>query len=197
MLDIQFPVFPVLQSSRCVLRQVVKTDAPQLLALRSDAAVMQYLDREAMTTVDEAGVMIDSMDSRLATGEGISWAISLIDSNEMIGLAGLWRIIKEHHRAEIGYTLLPAHWAKGLMSEVLQSIIDFGFRSMKLHSIEANVNPSNAASIRLLEKLGFEREAYFRENYYFRGRFLDSAIYSLVTREAGGSLPAGRQVSDE
>ena len=107
MLDIQFPVFPVLQSSRCVLRQVVKTDAPQLLALRSDAAVMQYLDREAMTTVDEAGVMIDSMDSRLATGEGISWAISLIDSNEMIGLAGLWRIIKEHHRAEIGSQFAP------------------------------------------------------------------------------------------
>jgi [ribosomal protein S5]-alanine N-acetyltransferase len=189
MLDIQFPVFPVLQTSRCLMRHVVKTDAPQLLALRSDAAVMQYLDREAMNTVDEAGVMIDSMDSRLAAGEGISWAVSLQDTNEMIGLAGLWRIIREHHRAEIGYTLLPAHWNKGLMSEVLETIIDFGFGSMKLHSIEANVNPSNAASIRLLEKLGFIREAYFRENYYFRGRFLDSAIYSLLNGKQKSSAP--------
>lgn len=185
MLDIQFPIFPVWETSRCVLRQVVKTDALQLLALRSDTAVMQYLDRESMTTVAEAGVMIDSMDSRLAAGEGISWAVSLKNANEMIGLAGLWRIDKEHHRAEIGYTLLPVHWNRGLMSEVLQSIIDFGFRSMKLHSIEANVNPANAASIRLLEKLGFVREAYFRENYYFRGRFLDSAIYSLLTNQEG------------
>ena len=70
------------------------------------------------------------------------------------------------------------------MSEVLDTIIDYGFTKIGLHSIEANVNPENQASIRLLEKHGFAREAYFRENYYFNGNFLDSAIYSLIKPKA-------------
>ena len=99
----------------------------------------------------------------------------------MIGMAGLWRIMKEHHRAEIGYTLLPELWNKGLMSEVLKKIIHFGFYEINLHSIEANINPENLASKKVLEKAGFKQEAYFRQNYFYNGQFLDSAIYSLIT----------------
>ena len=66
------------------------------------------------------------------------------------------------------------------MYEALCAIIEYGFNQMKLHSIEANINPDNIASQQLLEKAGFVREAYFRENYYFGGRFIDSAIYSLL-----------------
>jgi ribosomal-protein-alanine N-acetyltransferase len=54
---------------------------------------------------------------------------------------------------------------------------------MKLHSIEAHVNPNNIASIKLLEKNGFIREAYFKEDYFYDGKFLDTAVYSLLTSE--------------
>jgi len=60
-------------------------------------------------------------------------------------------------------------------------VLDYGFRALQFHSIEANVNPDNAASIKLLERNNFVREAYHKENYYFNGKFLDSAIYSPVT----------------
>jgi ribosomal-protein-alanine N-acetyltransferase len=66
------------------------------------------------------------------------------------------------------------------MNEAMTAVINYGFDDLKLHSIEANVNPGNASSIRLLERSGFIREAYHRENYYYNGHFLDSAIYSLV-----------------
>ena len=69
------------------------------------------------------------------------------------------------------------------MQEALICIINYAFAVMGLHSIEANVNPGNLASIRLLEKLGFVREAYFKENYYYQGQFLDSAIYTLLSSE--------------
>jgi len=69
---------------------------------------------------------------------------------------------------------------KGIMQEALIKILDHGFNIMRLHSVEANVNPNNLASIKFLEKNDFIREAYFKENYYFNGRFLDSAIYSLI-----------------
>ena len=61
------------------------------------------------------------------------------------------------------------------------AVLNYGFTVMELHSVEANVNPDNAASISLLEKNHFIREACFKENYYFDGRFLDSAIYSLLS----------------
>jgi ribosomal-protein-alanine N-acetyltransferase len=54
---------------------------------------------------------------------------------------------------------------------------------MKLHSVEANVNPGNIASASLLKKHGFVKEAYFKENYFFNGNFHDSEIYSLLAHQ--------------
>ena len=76
--------------------------------------------------------------------------------------------------------LLPSEWKKGYMNEAIKRVIDFGFHSMKLHSIEANINPNNIASAQLLKKYHFIKEAYFKEDYYFNGKFLDSEIYSLL-----------------
>ena len=53
----------------------------------------------------------------------------------------------------------------------------------KLRSIEAHINPVNAGSAAILEKMGFVREAYFKEDFYFRGKFLDSAVYSLLNKK--------------
>ncbi|MGK0366715.1 MAG: ribosomal-protein-alanine N-acetyltransferase [Saprospiraceae bacterium] len=85
-----------------------------------------------------------------------------------------------HFRTEIGYILHPDYWRKGLMSEALQTIVGYAFTKTKLHSIEANVSVDNKASMALLEKNGFVKEAHFKENYYYDGNFLDSIIYSLV-----------------
>lgn len=97
-----------------------------------------------------------------------------------IGYFGFWRIEKEHCRAEIGYALNPEFWGNGYMLETMNRLIDFGFNNLKIHSIEANVNQENLSSIRLLEKLNFKKEAHFRENYLFDGKFIDSIIYSLL-----------------
>ena len=66
------------------------------------------------------------------------------------------------------------------MAESLNTLIPFGFNNLKVHSIEANVNPQNSKSIQLLEKAGFKKEAYFRVNYLFNGKFIDSVIYALL-----------------
>ena len=66
------------------------------------------------------------------------------------------------------------------MFEALNAIINFGFKNINLHSIEANVNPDNSQSIKLLKKIGFQQEAYLKENYYFNGQFIDSMIFSLI-----------------
>lgn len=78
---------------------------------------------------------------------------------------------KAHYRAEIGYALQPAHHGKGLMQEALTAVLDYGFHTLQLHSVEANVNPANAASIKILERNGFVQEGYFREAYFMPAGF--------------------------
>ena len=68
------------------------------------------------------------------------------------------------------------------MKEALLAVIDFGFNNMKLHSMEGRINPHNAVSGIVLEKCGFTREAYFKEDYCCQGKFIDTAVYSLLTK---------------
>jgi len=183
MLEPVFSPFPEITTQRLLLRSIEKTDAPEILFLRSDETVMQYIDREKTKTLEEAEEFINKIKTAAETNEGIMWAIALIDRPDiLIGTIGFWRLIKQHYRAEVGYMLHPNHWNKAIMQEALQAAIKYGFESMKLHSIEAHINPDNIASGVLLEKCGFTREAYFKEDFYFRGKFIDSAVYSLLTK---------------
>ncbi len=183
MLEFNFTPFPLLTTERLILRKAVIEDAPEIFFLRSDPRVLKYIDREPAQSLEEAQQFITLITDNLESNNGINWAISLKDDSRLIGTIALWRLIKEHHRAEIGYTLHPDFQGKGIMDEAMKAIIDYGFNVMNLHSIEANINPDNKASQNLLERNNFVREAYFKENYYHNGIFLDSAIYSLVNRE--------------
>lgn len=184
MLELIFSPFPQIETDRLLLRQIIKADAAELLSLRSSEKVMQFIDKERSKTILEAEELIQRIENDLNNTDGITWCISLKEKPEtLIGTIGFWRIIKQHYRAEIGYMIHPGYWGKGFMKEAVQTVIDFGFSNIKLHSIEAHINPGNAASAALLETMGFVREAYFKEDFFFSGKFLDSAIYSLLNKK--------------
>jgi [ribosomal protein S5]-alanine N-acetyltransferase len=180
MLELKFDKFPVLETPRLILRQVQMGDLQAMHKMRTDSAIMAYMDTEIPKTINDTQKKIEQELDSFSKGNSVYWAITLKDTNEMVGGAGYWRITKEHFRAEIGYQLMQQYWRKGYSLEALKSIIQFGFEKMGLHSIEGNVNPKNDPSIKLLEKLGFKQEAYFKENFYYNGKFLDSLIYSLL-----------------
>jgi len=183
MLQLNFSPFPLITTNRLVLREAVQADAPEIFFLRSDADVLQYINKEPMKTMEEAEAYIRMISDAVGNNEYISWAMSLLEQPQvMIGSIALWRVMKEHYRAEIGYVLHPSYHRKGLMDEALKSVIDYGFNVMNLHSIEANINPQNEGSRKLLEKHGFVQEGYFRENFCFRGQFMDSATFSLIRK---------------
>jgi [ribosomal protein S5]-alanine N-acetyltransferase len=182
LLQLNFTPFPILSTERLLLRAITNDDANEIFFLRSDKEVLRYLDKAPAKSVDEAKEFIERIKKDQANNDGILWGITLKDNPLIIGTIGYWRMQKEHYRSEVGYVLHPSYQGKGIMNEAMQTVLKYGFEKMKLHSVEANVNPSNAASIKLLEKNEFVREGYFRENYYYNGRFLDSAIYSLLTK---------------
>ncbi len=183
MLELNFSPFTQIKTERLLLRRVTNADAPELLFLRSDETIMKYIDREKLKSLEEAAIFIKTIDEAINNNEKIMWGIALKDKpNNLIGNIGFWRFINQHYRAEIGYMLHPDFWNKGIMQEALLATIDFGFKEIKLHSIEAHINPENIASGNVLEKCGFIREGYFKENYYLKGKFIDTVVYSLLAK---------------
>lgn len=182
MLEFNFSPFPVIETERLVLREITREDAEPFFVLRTHPDVTKYADRFPPKTLEEIHAFVDKIFSAIDANESIAWAISLKGNNEFIGTVNFHRTYREHHRAEMGYQLFSDYWRRGIMSEAVKAAIDYGFNTMKLHTIEAQVNPNNEASIALLKKCGFVQEAYFKENFYFNGKFLDTPVFSLINK---------------
>lgn len=180
MLSPNFTPFPTLTTKRLILRQIVPEDAPELFFMRTDDRVMKYIERPRPKNIDETITFINTIADLRNKNEIITWGIALKNEPKLIGTVVLMNFKKEHYRAEFGYALHPDHWRKGIMNEVAEAVIAYAFNEIKLHSLEANINPGNTGSQKLLEKNGFVREAYYKENFFWEGKFLDSAIYSLL-----------------
>jgi len=178
-----FKSFPEFESERLIFRKILMSDAKDILLIRSNDDVMRFMDVMRFESIADAEKMIRSVEESYNKEDGINWGIVEKHSNSFVGYFGFFRIIPEHCRAEIGYALKPEYWGKGYMYETINRMIKFGFEIMKLHSIEANVNPANEKSKKVLERIGFKKEAYFRENYLFDSKFLDSIIYSLLEKD--------------
>jgi len=175
--------FKELQTDRLHLRQLLESDVEEIFFLRSDSNQLKYLDRDPAVDKEDALDWIRMINNLQAKNESYTWAICLKSNPKLIGTFCFWNIQKQHYRAEIGYNLHPDYQGKGLMVECLQSALSFGFEELKFHSVEANVNPANEKSIKLLLRLKFVKEAHFKENYFYDGKFIDSAIYCLRCTE--------------
>ncbi len=184
MLELNFSPFPVLHTQRLLLREMITADATELFFLRSDPKVLQHIGREPAKSITEVEEFITKrIEARLAN-EAIMWGIALADKPAtMIGSICYWNIQPDNYRAEIGYNLHPDHWGKGIITEAIREVVKYGFAMMKLHSIEARTNPANIASGLALEKAGFIKEGYLREEFFFKGQFFDSVIYSRLEKD--------------
>lgn len=182
MLQLNFEPFPNLETDRLLLRRVTEEDVKEILELRSNVETMKYIPRPLLKTKEDALEHIANIDAKIETQEGINWAITLKGSPKLIGLLGHYRIQPKNYRAEIGYMLLPEFNGKGIIPEALKEVIKYGFEKMKLHSIEAVIDPANLASERVLQKNGFRKEAHIKENEFFEGRFWDTVIYSILNK---------------
>lgn len=175
-----FDKFPILESKRLSFRDVRNSDAEELFYMRNNDLVMEFLDTNKFKTINEAEEFIHNIIASFNNKESINWIIEDKKSNQIAGYFGYWRLDKKNCRAELGYALKPEFWGIGIMSETFEVLLDFAFNCLQVHSIEGNVNPRNENSIKVLEKFGFKKEAHFKENFLFNGKFLDSIIYSLI-----------------
>lgn len=184
MLDLShvFTTFPALETERCILRAITPDDAAAIFRIMSDPQVTRYLGRQPMTSMEEAVQRTRMYRTTFEEQAGIPWAVASRAHGQVMGTCVFWNLNRAHFRAEVGYILGSDWWGQGLIPEAVSAMLTFGFTTMGLHSVEAQLAPENMASRRVLEKLGFAQEAHFRENYYdpVEQRFTDTAVYSLL-----------------
>lgn len=177
---------PTLEAPRVRLRWLTERDVDALFAIFSDEKMMRYWSSPAMKERSEAEDLLTRIHGQFADKTGFQWGIERKDDGELLGTCTLFSIHLANMRAEVGYCLRSAHWGRGYMGEALPALIDHSFGVLKLRRLEADVDPNNAGSLRILDRMGFQREGLLRERWNVCGEIQDSVLLGLLAREWRG-----------
>ena len=176
---------PTLRTARLDLRAIGEADAGALFEVFSDGEVMRYWSRPPMTSMDQARALVTEIQAHWQSRTLFQWGITERETGALVGTCTLYRWDRAHARAELGYALRKDRWGRGLATEAVSAVLDFGFGPMRLHRVGADTDPRNGASERVLERLGFRREGLQRETYHHLGEWADSQLWGLLAREKG------------
>jgi [ribosomal protein S5]-alanine N-acetyltransferase len=169
-----------LSTARLTLRPMTPDDAEAHYAIFSDPLVMRYWSSPAWTDIAQARDSIAQAIDNLHTGAALRLGVVLTETNALIGYVNLYAFQDTNRRCDIGYALASAHWGRGYLPEALRALIGYGFDHLNLNRIEADIDPRNEASGKVLEKLGFKREGYMKERWIVNGEICDTIFYGLL-----------------
>ena len=173
--------FPDLETERLWLRQATQKDAEAVFAVFSDPKVTQFHDLNTFTQIDEAIGVIERRAKGFESGRGIRWGIARKLDNTLIGSCGfIWD--REATAAEVGYELASQFWGKGIMSEALRAILQYGFEHRGVEFVMAQIMLENVASRRLLEKLGFQSQGVLKKHGFWKGEHHDLEQFKLTSK---------------
>ena len=144
-------------SLRTELRPIAESDADELLELFRDPSVRRYLLDDAMVSADWVRAEIRSSRGRFAESGAGLWAVRLPGAEQIIGFVG-FREFFDPPQLQLLYGLLPAYWGRGLATEVAARICNHAFADLGHDCVRAATDRPNAASSRVLERLGMELE---------------------------------------
>jgi ribosomal-protein-alanine N-acetyltransferase len=171
---------PILTTNRLTLRPLTMADAGDLFAVFSDPAVVRYWSAEPWTSVSFAEDAIERALDSYREGTEVRFGIELADTGRLIGTVNLHHVFPQNRRCEIGYALASPYWGKGYATEALAAALDYGFHELRLNRVEADIDPRNAASGAVLERLGFRKEGYMPERWFVHGEMADTVNYGLL-----------------
>jgi RimJ/RimL family protein N-acetyltransferase len=173
----------VLESERLIVRPVEETDLQALMLVNGNDEATRFLPYASWRSLADARAWFERMSSMGTRGESIQYVLIDKSSGLAIGTCLLFRYEESSGRAELGYVLGRTHWGRGIMREALVAVIGCAFGAYGLRRLEAEVDPLNRASGRLLEGLGFTREGQLRKRWVDKGAAHDTLIYGLLNDE--------------
>lgn len=169
-----------IDTHRLRLRPLRMEDAQAFFKIWSDSEAVRYFSFPPMQDIGQAHARIAEKLQSSRDGSSVTCVIELSDTGEVLGDCGLFNGVSQSRRAEIGYCLSRKHWGNGYMIEAADALIEQGFKRVGLRRIEADIDPRNQPSIRLIERLGFMREGFLRERWMIGGEIADTVLYGLI-----------------
>jgi [ribosomal protein S5]-alanine N-acetyltransferase len=173
-------MFPVLETKRLLFREITEGDAEKIFSILSIDEVTSHYGQESLININQAIEFIRLFQKKYDEKSGIRWGIERKDTKQLIGTIGFHALVSKHKRAEIGYEIHPNHWRQGFASEAVSKMLSYGFKDLGLSRIGAVVFTENAASNKLLIKMGFEREGILKNYIFQNGRSHDTIVYSIL-----------------
>ena len=155
MANFNYVTFPVLTTERLTLRQLTIDDQQDIFALRSDPEINRFLGRQPSLTIEDAINFINKVNDNVEKGNTYYWAITLTDTQTLVGTICLFDFSSEKNSCEIGYELKTEFQGQGIMKEASLAVIDFVFQTLKCKKILAFTHYENQSSTNLLLKLHF------------------------------------------
>ena len=144
-----FEKIPVLSSDRLVLKEIQPHEV---------AAIVEISVYDGTFAKDESEAIhiLEKINLDVADGEALHWGIFLKNTSDLAGTCGYYRGYA-NNSGEIGYILRPSFYGLGIMTEAVNLIVNFGFDILKLQSVVAYTDPTNSASIAVLQRAGFNK----------------------------------------
>jgi RimJ/RimL family protein N-acetyltransferase len=172
-------LFPLV-TDRLRLRWHDHADAGALQRIYGRPDVPRYLLEEPWSPADAARHLSERV-ARTGLDSG-STALALVieRDGEVIGDVQLWLTDIEHRIAEIGWVLDPACSGQGLATEAVRATLDLAFRRYDVHRVAAQMDARNTASARLAQRVGMQREAHLRQDWWSKGEWTDTVIYGML-----------------
>jgi RimJ/RimL family protein N-acetyltransferase len=156
------PKSKVLETERLILRRFVPADAAFILELLNEPVFIQNIGDRGVRTLSDAAKYIETGPTASYERNGFGLYLVLTkEAHESIGMCGL---IKRDtlQDVDLGYAFLPRYWSRGYAIESVRAVIEYAKTKLGLTRVAAIVDPSNQASIRVLEKTGFQFEKMVR-----------------------------------
>lgn len=178
---------PVLETTRLRIRVFRDTDLEDMAVIHGDDETTFHLPTATWRTDEDRQAWLKRVRTHLVGGAGCQWVLEDRASGRVVGACVVFRYDEGSARAEVGYVLGRAHWGRGLMSEALRAVLGHAFGPWGLRRIEAEVNPENVRSEKVLLGLGFVPEGRLRQRWTAKGRTYDTRIFGLLRHEWPGS----------
>lgn len=174
---------PTLHTARLRLRPFDDADADDLFALHSNAQVLRYWDSPPWTEYARAKRFLAVCRQLAEEGTGTRLAVERGSDGAFLGWCTLHRWNPDYRSASLGYCFGEAAWGHGYATEAARALLGWAYDTLDLNRVQAEADTRNAASARVLEKLGFVREGTLREDCVVNGDVSDSWVYGLLRRE--------------
>jgi [ribosomal protein S5]-alanine N-acetyltransferase len=163
MLAFDFSTFPTLITPRLVLREIVPGDAAALYNFLSDPEVQKYDVDAPWCDISESYRWIEEYHKWFEEKKAIIWGVVVKDENRMVGRMAFMFWEKRYESADLGYTMARPYWRRGIATEAVRAMLQFGFESMRVHRVNVDTRMDNLGSLLLMQTLGFRPEGERRE----------------------------------